>query len=247
MAGTPDPRPEKRKRADDWTLILAEKVANRVCRGCGSGRQGMHAHHIVPRSQGGDDVAANIVPLCAHCHERWHRGDKLVARRIGQTLTADELNYVFTKKGYDWRKSRYPLSGEAPAAAGGFTGERASGGNAALPDSAGGGETGASSADVESDPSRIPSVTTASPQQDREPCPSCGGTGQKKHRHKTEKPRPKRTYSIAVPVDEAENGLELLKTLVEECAKERGRDDQPAYYTLVEVCHFYLTTPKEEA
>ena len=37
------------------------------CQGCGSPRN-LEVHHIVKRSQLGNDVDANLITLCASCH-----------------------------------------------------------------------------------------------------------------------------------------------------------------------------------
>lgn len=51
------------------------------CQICGD-RKGnpycvLHAHHIVPRSQGGPDEPENVITLCDLCHavvtKRWHK------------------------------------------------------------------------------------------------------------------------------------------------------------------------------
>lgn len=44
------------------------------CSKCGIERDSIHRHHIVPRSRGGTDEAANIQLLCANCHEDIHGG-----------------------------------------------------------------------------------------------------------------------------------------------------------------------------
>jgi 5-methylcytosine-specific restriction endonuclease McrA len=41
------------------------------CQGCGSLRQ-LEVHHIMRRSQLGDDVDANLITLCASCHQQIH-------------------------------------------------------------------------------------------------------------------------------------------------------------------------------
>lgn len=47
---------------------------NRRCQECGyrdGGERGsLHAHHIVPRSEGGPDHKENLVSLCSHCHPK---------------------------------------------------------------------------------------------------------------------------------------------------------------------------------
>lgn len=41
------------------------------CRSCGY-RQTLAAHHIVFRSQGGDDTSENLITLCTSCHRGVH-------------------------------------------------------------------------------------------------------------------------------------------------------------------------------
>ncbi len=43
------------------------------CRSCNS-RNNLHAHHIVYRSQGGEDTDENICTLCESCHSGLHLG-----------------------------------------------------------------------------------------------------------------------------------------------------------------------------
>ena len=82
------------------------------CLTCGYYR--CSAHHLIKRSQGGDDVQENLIPLCTACHVVLHDGGKVtvfgvtftqqgVRNRIGQFLTSeageDHLDYVKTKLG----------------------------------------------------------------------------------------------------------------------------------------------------
>lgn len=39
-----------------------------TCQKCGYQRESVHAHHIVPTSEGGPDTIDNIVTLCSRCH-----------------------------------------------------------------------------------------------------------------------------------------------------------------------------------
>lgn len=41
------------------------------CRVCKT-RNSLHAHHIIYRSHGGDDVSENLITLCNNCHEAVH-------------------------------------------------------------------------------------------------------------------------------------------------------------------------------
>lgn len=84
-----DPKPAPRIRNPqafkDFHSISQE------CLSCG--RSNPNAAHLLPRSQGGDDVAANLVGLCGSgasgCHGAWHgnpyRGD------FGHTFTPETV------------------------------------------------------------------------------------------------------------------------------------------------------------
>lgn len=65
---TADPKPIRRIRDNQ---ALRDFPRDRECISCGHAR-GVEAHHILRRSQGGDDVAANLVPLCRDCHGAVH-------------------------------------------------------------------------------------------------------------------------------------------------------------------------------
>lgn len=69
------------KYPDNWDTIRKEvyKKDNYKCKNCGInggiGRLGnavLNAHHIVPRSKGGNDRMNNLVTLCNACHESCH-------------------------------------------------------------------------------------------------------------------------------------------------------------------------------
>jgi 5-methylcytosine-specific restriction endonuclease McrA len=45
------------------------------CRSCGS-RNNLHCHHIIFRSQGGEDTMENILVLCSACHDGVHKDVK---------------------------------------------------------------------------------------------------------------------------------------------------------------------------
>ncbi len=111
---TPDPksrtldRPRKKYRRHiasrkQWEKIAAEKVG--PCRVCGSvasngrlyGR--IEFHHIVSREDFGDDVAANVAPLCPDCHDCVTRRVPQACRALLLTLRDDEYAYAVTKGG----------------------------------------------------------------------------------------------------------------------------------------------------
>lgn len=82
------------------------------CRVCGARTLAVDAHHVVPRSQGGDDVAENLVPLCApwepSCHRLVTENDPDALRALRAALEADEIAYVISRKGEAWLDARYP-------------------------------------------------------------------------------------------------------------------------------------------
>ena len=42
------------------------------CRIC-KRRSGLHCHHVIFRSQGGDDIRQNLLTVCHHCHDSIHK------------------------------------------------------------------------------------------------------------------------------------------------------------------------------
>lgn len=102
----PDPRPRRRTRAPDAGRAKCLSIDAR-CRVCG-GARGLQRHHVVPRSQGGDDVDENLVPLCSDCHRRITGNDRLALRLLRERLMPEEEAYVVSKRGEDWLDRRYP-------------------------------------------------------------------------------------------------------------------------------------------
>ena len=41
------------------------------CQSCGN-RRNLQVHHILPRSQSGDDTEENLTTLCSECHDQVH-------------------------------------------------------------------------------------------------------------------------------------------------------------------------------
>lgn len=71
----PSAAPAARDYGSDW-YQLSRQVRERdrwICQECGWQAYGpykrfLHAHHIVPRAQGGLDQADNLISLCVQCH-----------------------------------------------------------------------------------------------------------------------------------------------------------------------------------
>lgn len=64
---------------DDWDTRRRQvyqrdqyKCGNCQAEGGPYGDTELHAHHIVPKSEGGSDLFGNLVTLCADCHARVH-------------------------------------------------------------------------------------------------------------------------------------------------------------------------------
>lgn len=54
---------------------LYTKVYNRDNGLCGCGKwvePGTPPHHIIPRSQGGEDIEDNLITICFDCHDQIH-------------------------------------------------------------------------------------------------------------------------------------------------------------------------------
>ena len=108
----PDPKPAKRikdKKAGRDKILLEGR-----CRVCGR-TWSLNRAHLVPKGQGGDDVDANIVPLCGSgttgCHgalTAHTREWRVIAAILRENLTPAERAYCITKKGADWLDRVYP-------------------------------------------------------------------------------------------------------------------------------------------
>lgn len=57
---------------DDWHKLRMECLRRDkfTCQRCEkTSRQGMQAHHIIPRNEGGADTVENLITLCNPCHD----------------------------------------------------------------------------------------------------------------------------------------------------------------------------------
>ncbi|MGH3598440.1 MAG: HNH endonuclease signature motif containing protein [Mycobacterium sp.] len=105
--------PRKVASPKQWQAIIAEKQAPcRVCTDPGTNGR-LHPrirfHHVVHRSDGGDDVAANIVPLCDDCHAAIHRRVPAACRKLIAELWADEYAYMVERGGADYPERVYGI------------------------------------------------------------------------------------------------------------------------------------------
>jgi hypothetical protein len=111
-AHLPDPRPPKRVKAtaDQWVQLRAEKLDGQPCR-VFPDKRADSLHHLVPRSQGGDDVADNLVGLSGtgttEAHGLVEARDPWACSLLGQRLTSAERAYVVAKRGAWFLETRY--------------------------------------------------------------------------------------------------------------------------------------------
>lgn len=88
---------------DDWHSRSREikKRDNYTCQNCGSrggpkGNAELHAHHIVPISDGGSHKKSNLKTLCKDCHDAIHHNNKVAPtgeRRTNKTSSTSEYSY----------------------------------------------------------------------------------------------------------------------------------------------------------
>lgn len=100
-------RPNRPRRAGRLSVSMVEWRELRAlklwpsCRCCGGRAHSLH--HLVPRSRGGDDVAANLVGLCGDgttgCHGAVEAHSGLTLAVLAERLTDEERSYVFAKLG----------------------------------------------------------------------------------------------------------------------------------------------------
>lgn len=111
MTVRPDWKPERRQKATRRQWERLREGVNVRCAVCGDPSQS--AHHVVRRSQGGDDVLANLVGLCGHgtrgCHGLVERRKPEALAAVRRALTVDQLAYVLERKGQAWLDRAYPL------------------------------------------------------------------------------------------------------------------------------------------
>lgn len=101
-----------------WAGLHSEK--NGPCRLCGKPGPSQ-LHHVIPRDRGGDDVAENLVPLCAECHGFVEARVQDVCRRLVESLwrdgtepgprggPKDEYSYAVDRGGENFAESIYGL------------------------------------------------------------------------------------------------------------------------------------------
>jgi hypothetical protein len=115
----PDPKPVRRRRATaaEWKRLRRRKLG--PCRVCKKWGPSISLHHLVGRDLGGDDVGANLVPLCGSGttldHGKVEHFDREACQTLRASLTTEEVAYVVGRKSAYWLDRRYPLPDEAEA------------------------------------------------------------------------------------------------------------------------------------
>lgn len=111
-------RPRFRANQAQWEVLHRTKIGPcRVCQSATSnGRlhSDIQLHHIVPRSQGGDDYADNLVPLCGDCHRLIHARDGVAVLLLIAKLTDAEYAYAITKCGEGFFERAYGIEAQRP-------------------------------------------------------------------------------------------------------------------------------------
>jgi 5-methylcytosine-specific restriction endonuclease McrA len=83
--------------------LLVKQILRRdgyKCRSCFS-RSALHVHHIVFRSQQGEDDANNLITLCSSCHDGVHKDVKDGV--YGLTIEIVKPGTVRIQRRPDWR------------------------------------------------------------------------------------------------------------------------------------------------
>jgi len=74
----------------------------------GCGERWNELHHVVPRSQSGDDWYDNLVPLCADCHRKVTDNRLECLMLLRWALKPAQTRYCIERKGEGWLDKKYP-------------------------------------------------------------------------------------------------------------------------------------------
>lgn len=104
-----EPNPKPAKRIRDPQAVSRFLLYSRWCEACGNPSD--HAHHVLFRSHGGDDVPANLLALCHRCHRGFHDGSTLDRHAVGMAVRrrTDILDYLEEKAHGAFLDRVYPL------------------------------------------------------------------------------------------------------------------------------------------
>lgn len=78
---------------EECSFIDIDKSApSKICAACKMAYPFLDDHHMVQRSQGGDDNPSNIAKLCPNCHRLAHRSIWLLTARGCEWLGLEEID-----------------------------------------------------------------------------------------------------------------------------------------------------------
>ena len=113
----PDPRPTRRVRDTDL-MRLMHSERTRECAITGD-TENLELHHVLSRSQRGDDTRPNLVWLRRDVHRRVTANDPVTMRLLGEHIRqhrTDTLSYLTFKLGpgvaEDWMRRRLYIEEE---------------------------------------------------------------------------------------------------------------------------------------
>lgn len=89
-----------------WQAIINAKQG--TCRVCNT-REGTMSHHLVFRSDFGDDTPDNIVPLCDQCHAKVHARRGTACADLLVSLSDAEYSYMIDRAGEDYPERAYGI------------------------------------------------------------------------------------------------------------------------------------------
>ncbi len=94
-----------------WQAIRAAKCSG-SCRVCviGPPSSGHESHHLIPRDRHGDDVADNIIGLCASCHRDVELREAPMCRVLLSRLTDAEYTYAVMRAGENFAERVYGIT-----------------------------------------------------------------------------------------------------------------------------------------
>lgn len=103
----PDPKPPARIKDKKARPTGAQCVATGVT-------DSLHAHHLISRGQGGDDLPDNLVWVAARLHDDFHHGSPTqrydAGHLIRKGLGSEHVAYIVAHRrgGWEWLENRYP-------------------------------------------------------------------------------------------------------------------------------------------
>ena len=103
----PDPKPPARVKDKKVRPTGDRCVATGIT-------DSLHAHHLISRGQGGDDLPDNLVWVAARLHDDFHHGSPTQRYEAGHLirkgLGTEHIDYIVKHRrgGWEWLESKYP-------------------------------------------------------------------------------------------------------------------------------------------